>query len=137
MPELRCSGCKAGLRPQDKSVQFITCEYCRVTVKNPKFREVPPVSQHQNINQAPRTNTQQSGNVGQSSDAQILGSIIPALMPRRRFRSRRRRGSSCGCGCGCGCLVIIMIILFGLGFITFILEVGFDEFLNMIEQLFR
>ena len=136
MPVLRCGGCKASLRPQDKSVQFITCEYCRATIKNPKFREVPPVSQHQNINQGARANVQQPGNVGQPSDAQILGSLIPALMsgrPRRRFRRRRRGG--CGYGCGCGCLVIIIVIFLSLGLITFILEVGFDELLNLIEQL--
>jgi len=133
MPKLRCSGCKASLTPEDKSVQFITCGYCRSANKNPKFRETP-VDHYQKMDQGPREHIQHPGNIGQSSDGEILRSLIPSLMPRRRFRRSRRRGG-CGCGCGCGCLAIIIMILIGLGFINFILEVGFDELFYMIEQM--
>ena len=132
MEKLRCSGCKASLRPQDKSVKFITCEYCRATIKNPKFREAPiNVNHRQSINQEPRDHIRHPGDIGQSGD---LRTFIPTLIPRRRFR-RRRGGCSCG-GCGCGCLVIlILIIIIGVGLISFILEVGFDELIDMIERL--
>ena len=54
MGKLRCGGCKASLTPQDSSVRFIICEYCRGTNKNPDFREPvvsPPVNNNPNIHQ--------------------------------------------------------------------------------------
>ena len=58
MEQLRCNGCKAGLKPQDKNVQFITCEYCRATITNPKFEA--PVNHNQHVQQSEERESPQS-----------------------------------------------------------------------------
>ena len=122
MAKLRCNGCKAGLIPEDKSIQFITCGYCRKTNKNPNFKEIPrPTHQSQSFNQKGSDQTQSTHHTQQQRPNE---SLAPFLTPRRIRRRHRFRRSGCGgcCGgCGCGCLVIFIIII-GL-LITFIEEI--------------
>jgi len=94
------------------------------------------VNHNQNINQESSQHTQQPRN----NDAEILTSLLksiplmsgPRMGRRRRFGRRRGR-----CGCGCGCLVVIIFIVFGFSLLRFILEIGFDEMIYWIEQLFN
>jgi len=115
MANLRCIGCKASLIPEDKSVQFITCAYCRKTNKNPNFKEIakptPSSLPNQNFNQETWTNTQQNGDKQPSRNDEFLMPFLTSLLMPRRVRHRRnfRRSNGCG-GCGCGCLVIFIII---------------------------
>lgn len=113
---LKCIGCKATLLPAAQDVQFITCNYCRKTNKNPNFREVikptPTPVQNQQFTQN-TSNTDAPRSSHNTQDAAFLGAFLSSLlMPRRarrrrRFRRGRTRRSGCG-GCGCGCLVIFI-----------------------------
>jgi len=140
MPELRCSGCRGNLPPEDVNVEFITCIYCRAANKNPNFRVIPesapPPVQQQPINQNVQpTMRQPTTDTQRSEDAEFFVSTFMSLLAggawgahRRGRRSRRRRR---GCGCG-GCLMVIILI-----FLVFALLAAFVFRVEIAEIIYR
>lgn len=143
MEKLRCIGCKASLIPADKATQFITCEYCRKTNKNPKFKEMPvptvTMNQDQKFNQQSRENTQSTNHTQHSRNEEAFIPFLTSLLMPRRVRRRnrfRRRGCSCS-GCGCGCLIFLLMIFGLLAFVGYIFVEEITELVYRLVEAIR
>ena len=117
MENLRCTGCKATIVPTAIDIQFVTCEYCRKTNKNPNFQPVKKPTTTSEVN---------SNSIPSSQPTASNQHQIPHFTGRRRKR---------GCGLGCGCLLMFLFLPMIISLLSIIFGGYFSEFWDLILEL--